>query len=90
MENSEGKVGPEYKMTQRQLVPQEGVMHSKMIGLKTSFIFAKKDRTYHATHKGGEDKLHTLTPHGVYTLHERQSWQGESSNKGLIQSAAGT
>lgn len=65
MEKSEGKVGPEYKMTQRQLVPQEGVMHSKMIGLKTSFIFAKKDRTYHATHKGGEDKLHTLTPHGV-------------------------
>lgn len=87
MEKSEGKVGPENQMTQRQVVPQEGVLRSKTIGLS---YFPKKDSTYHATHKGGEDKLHTLTPQGIYTLHEWRSWQGESSNKGHTQLAAVT
>lgn len=42
MEKSEGKVGLQNQVTERQLLPQEGILQSKIIGLKSSFIFAQR------------------------------------------------
>lgn len=75
MDKSEEKVGLKNHVNERQLLPEEGVLQSKMI------IFAQRT-TSHATHKERGNILDTLTPQGKYALHERAKLTGR--NEGHI------